>query len=91
MLFLPVNSQDKESIFAGSVLLVSLPTVGNVGQLAADLLICSFPFEMIGYLDTKGLVAAMAGNDAYTKKSNGKLCTAVEGLPLVFVLFLFQS
>lgn len=52
-------------------------SVGNVGQLAADLLINSCGMTRVGLLDTD-LVVPAVGNDAYDSDAPGTLHTQLE-------------
>lgn len=54
-------------------------SIGNVGQLAVDLLVASTRAERIGYLDTP-YVLPCVGNDAYGPVPNGELALPLEGL-----------
>ena len=67
-------------------------SIGNVGQLAVDLLISSLRTERIGYLDDP-YVLPCVGNDAYGPVPQGELALPLEGdllnPPPVFFFFLF--
>ena len=70
MLFKFIKSSDDDDIqLQDKTLLLSIPSVGNVGQLAADFLITNIPnTKKIGYIDTPH-VLPVVGNDAF--KHNG--------------------
>lgn len=53
-------------------------SIGNVGQLAVDLLVASMKAERVGYLDTP-FVLPCVGNDAYGPVPNGELALPLEG------------
>lgn len=53
-------------------------SIGNVGQLAVDLLVASMKAERVGYLDTPFVVPCV-GNDAYGPVPNGELALPLEG------------
>jgi proteasome assembly chaperone 2 len=48
-----------------------------VGQLTRDLLVPSLQIPHVGYLDDP-YVLPCAGNDAYTKRGSGVLCSNLE-------------
>ncbi|KAK4340294.1 hypothetical protein RND71_041756 [Anisodus tanguticus] len=52
-------------------------SVGNVGQLAVDLLVASLRAERIGYLDDPNVVPCI-GNDAYWSSPSGELALPLE-------------
>ncbi|CAB4290316.1 unnamed protein product [Prunus armeniaca] len=60
-----------------STLLLPALSIGNVGQLAVDLLVASTRAERIGYLDTP-YVLPCVGNDAYGPVPNGELALPLE-------------
>lgn len=53
-------------------------SIGNVGQLAVDLLISSTRTERIGYLDDP-YVLPCVGNDAYGPIPRGEVALPLEG------------
>lgn len=60
-------------------------SIGNVGQLAADLLVSSMGTERVGYLDDP-YVLPCVGNDAYGPVPQGDLALPLEGaFPFCFV------
>lgn len=59
-------------------------SVGNVGQLAVDLLVSSLKADKIGYLDDPNVLPCV-GNDAYSPAPPGKLALPVEGF--IFLIF----
>lgn len=60
-------------------------SIGNVGQLAVDLLIASTRAERIGFLDDPNVLPCV-GNDAYWPSPQGQLALPLEG-----TLFLHLS
>lgn len=50
--------------FSGQTLVVGIPSVGNVGQLALDVLITTFGAHRVGYLNSP-LILPLIGNDPY--------------------------
>ena len=67
-------------------------SIGNVGQLVADLLISSMGSERVGYLDDPNVLPCV-GNDAYGPFPQGDLALPLEGAPLLvsfYYLFLFN-
>ncbi|XP_009761533.1 uncharacterized protein [Nicotiana sylvestris] len=60
-----------------STLILPALSVGNVGQLAVDLLVASLRAERIGYLDDPNVVPCV-GNDAYWPSPPGELALPVE-------------
>lgn len=61
-------------------------SIGNVGQLAVDLLIASTRAERVGYLDDPNVLPCV-GNDAYWPSPQGQLALPLEGTSL-FTHFL---
>lgn len=60
-----------------STLILPALSIGNVGQLAVDLLIASTKAERIGYLDDPNVLPCV-GNDAYTPTPEGDLALPLE-------------
>lgn len=60
-----------------STLLVPALSIGNVGQLAVDLLISSTRAERIGYFDDPNILPCV-GNDAYYPTPQGELALPLE-------------
>ncbi|KAG8364277.1 hypothetical protein BUALT_Bualt19G0111600 [Buddleja alternifolia] len=60
-----------------STLILPALSIGNVGQLAVDLLISSLKAEKIGYLDEPNVLPCV-GNDAYSPSPPGNLALPVE-------------
>ncbi|KAL0348384.1 UNVERIFIED_CONTAM: Proteasome assembly chaperone 2 [Sesamum angustifolium] len=60
-----------------STLVLPALSIGNVGQLAVDLLISSLKRRKIGYLDEPNVLPCV-GNDAYSPSPLGKLALPVE-------------
>ena len=59
-------------------------SVGNVGQLAADLIISTLCLERVGYLYDDSIVPVI-GNDPFATEDTAKVCrlmTAAEGMLL---------
>ena len=56
-------------------------TIGNVGQLAVDLLISTLALPRIGFLEDDHVVP-MAGNDTFST-NQGKLSCAIEGIKAI--------
>jgi len=63
--------------FSGATLVLPCLTIGNVGQLALDLLISTFEIPRVGFLDHP-YVLPMVGNDAFTPNGSGVLTTSLE-------------
>lgn len=59
-------------------------SIGNVGQLAVDLMVSSTGAERIGYLDDPHVLPCV-GNDAYGPLPQGELALPLEG---IFALLL---
>lgn len=59
-------------------------SIGNVGQLAVDLLVSTMRAERIGYLDSP-FVLPCVGNDAYGPVPQGDLALPLEGASLSFL------
>lgn len=57
-------------------------SIGNVGQLTADLLVSSMGSEKVGYLDDP-YVLPCVGNDAYGPFPQGDLALPLEGAYMV--------
>ncbi|XP_051145408.1 uncharacterized protein LOC127261206 [Andrographis paniculata] len=60
-----------------TTLILPALSIGNVGQLAVDLLISSLKAERVGYLDEPNVLPC-AGNDAYSPSPLGKLALPLE-------------
>ncbi|THG13419.1 hypothetical protein TEA_000786 [Camellia sinensis var. sinensis] len=60
-----------------STLILPALSIGNVGQLAVDLLISSMRAERIGYLDDPNVLPCV-GNDAYSPTPQGHLVLPLE-------------
>ncbi|XP_057769804.1 uncharacterized protein LOC130989739 [Salvia miltiorrhiza] len=60
-----------------STLILPALSIGNVGQLAVDLLISSLEAEKIGCLDDQNVLPCV-GNDAYSPAPLGKLALSLE-------------
>lgn len=73
-----ISETDQKPSFDQFELLVAVPSLGNVGQLAADILISNFAAKRVGYLYTK-YILPVVGNDPYYKNTKGEMHTASEG------------
>jgi proteasome assembly chaperone 2 len=69
----------EELDFSNKTIILGIPSVGNVGQLALDFLISSFDAKRVGFLDSQ-YILPVVGNDPYlTEKSKtGELHTSAE-------------
>jgi proteasome assembly chaperone 2 len=67
-------------------------SIGNVGQLAVDLIVSSTRAERIGYLDDPHVLPCV-GNDAFGQLPQGELALPLEGTfaPLFIVNFLLSK
>lgn len=65
-------------------------SIGNVGQLAVDLLISSLEAEKIGCLDDPNVLPCV-GNDAYTPSPVGKLALPLEGFFFLLIIFYVSA
>ncbi|XP_061521545.1 proteasome assembly chaperone 2 [Phycodurus eques] len=74
-----ITSQNSPPVFKDLTLVMPVVAVGNVGQLAVDLLISTLNLPRVGYLHTDCLIP-MAGNNPYAtgKEDAGELHTAAE-------------
>ncbi|XVF45829.1 hypothetical protein PTKIN_Ptkin02bG0238200 [Pterospermum kingtungense] len=72
-----VTEQGKQPNEQCSTLLLPALSIGNVGQLAVDLLVSSMKAEKIGYLDDP-FVLPCVGNDAYGPIPCGELVLPLE-------------
>ncbi|XP_061674946.1 proteasome assembly chaperone 2 isoform X2 [Syngnathoides biaculeatus] len=74
-----ITSQNSPPVFKDLTLVMPAVAVGNVGQLAVDLLISTLDLPRVGYLHTDCLIP-MAGNNPYAtgKEDAGELHTAAE-------------
>lgn len=61
-----------------STLLMPALSIGNVGQLAVDLLVSSSSARRVAYLDEPSVLPC-AGNDAFGPDAVGDLALALEG------------
>jgi len=75
VLFFSDIASGKVDLSGSRIVLPSL-TIGNVGQLAVDLLISTLTLPRIGFLEDDHVVP-MAGNDTFTT-NQGKLSCAIE-------------
>lgn len=66
-------------------------SIGNVGQLAVDLLISSTRAERIGYFDEPNVLPCV-GNDAYWPTPQGDLALPLEGHSSTFTyIYIYTS
>ncbi|KAL9230899.1 hypothetical protein vseg_006190 [Gypsophila vaccaria] len=72
-----VKEQGKTSDAECSTLVLPAISIGNVGQLAVDLMISTTKAEKIGYLDDPALLPCV-GNDAYGTLPLGRLALPLE-------------
>ncbi|XP_068323813.1 uncharacterized protein [Pyrus communis] len=72
-----VAEHGKHAHGGSSTLILPALSIGNVGQLAVDLLVASMKAERVGYLDTP-FVLPCVGNDAYGPVPNGELALPFE-------------
>ncbi|KAK5577065.1 hypothetical protein RB653_002002 [Dictyostelium firmibasis] len=73
-------SIDNSSIsFKNHTLIWPSLTLGNIGQLTIDVLICSFEFKRIGFIADENIVPII-GNDCFTTldSNNGIMSTSIE-------------
>ncbi|KAF2068665.1 hypothetical protein CYY_010010 [Polysphondylium violaceum] len=70
------NIKDNVS-FKDNILIWPALTLGNVGQLSIDLLICTYKFERVGFIVDSNILP-IVGNDTYTPKGQGVLSTSIE-------------
>ncbi|XP_004300040.1 PREDICTED: proteasome assembly chaperone 2 [Fragaria vesca subsp. vesca] len=75
MEFIP--EQGKNVLADSSTLILPALSIGNVGQLAVDLLVASTKAERVGYLDTPFILPCV-GNDAYGPVPQGELALPLE-------------
>jgi proteasome assembly chaperone 2 len=74
----PSSEEDVAIHFSQTTLITSIPSVGNVGQLALDLLIRNIPNTIrVGYIQSP-YVLPMVGNDAFGESEEGRLHLAAE-------------
>jgi len=72
-----------EGSTAGATILIADVSLGNVGQLAADLIVTTLQLERVGFFDDDAVLAVVGAEEG------GKLCTSIEiygGKEGVFVL-----
>ncbi|XP_077233182.1 clast3-like protein isoform X2 [Tasmannia lanceolata] len=72
-----ILEDDKDPHPECSTLILPALSIGNVGQLAIDLLISSMRAERIGYLDDPSVLPCV-GNDAYGPVPEGDLALSLE-------------
>mmetsp|Transcript_13676 Transcript_13676/g.34449 ORF Transcript_13676/g.34449 Transcript_13676/m.34449 type:complete len:258 (-) Transcript_13676:352-1125(-) len=64
-------------VLAGATLLLPGVSIGNVGQLAVDLLVHSLKLRRVGFLESQYVLPSV-GNDAYSATGTGKLAVEME-------------
>jgi proteasome assembly chaperone (PAC2) family protein len=69
--------EEQTTTFENKLILVGIPSIGNVGQLSIDLLINSLQAKRVGYFYTK-FVLPVVGNSPFSEEKND-LHTRVEG------------
>lgn len=74
-----ISSENSPPVFKGFTLVMPAVAVGNVGQLAVDLIVSTLNMSRVGYLHTDCLIP-MAGNNPYPtcKEDAEELHTAAE-------------
>ncbi|XP_033126060.1 proteasome assembly chaperone 2-like [Anneissia japonica] len=77
-MFVPLNNCDTTK-WSDFTLICPCISVGNVGQLATDLLISTLKMQQVGYLYDSSMLP-MCGNDPFSTSGlvEGKLCTSAE-------------
>jgi hypothetical protein len=83
MYFIYSPYENSSSDFSSHSLVLPALTVGNVGQLTIDVLICTFKCPRVGFIDDPFVLPAV-GNDPFTPVRNGILTTKLEGSLLIF-------
>uniref|UniRef100_A0A3B3V5K4 Proteasome assembly chaperone 2 n=1 Tax=Poecilia latipinna TaxID=48699 RepID=A0A3B3V5K4_9TELE len=78
-----ISSQDSPATFQGFTLVMPAVAVGNVGQLAVDLIVSTLNMRRVGYFHTDCLIP-MAGNNPYAsgKADAEELHTPAEGVQI---------
>ncbi|KAJ8291081.1 hypothetical protein GJAV_G00021160 [Gymnothorax javanicus] len=76
-MFIPI--ENSSTSFKGYTLVMPAVSVGNVGQLATDLIISTLNMPRVGYFHTDCLIP-LAGNNPYDPSANNstELCTTAE-------------
>jgi proteasome assembly chaperone 2 len=77
MYFIYSPYENSSSDFSSHSLVLPALTVGNVGQLTIDVLICTFKCPRVGFIDDPFVLPAV-GNDPFTPVRNGILTTKLE-------------
>ena len=78
-----------ESKWSNYTFIFPCVSVGNIGQLATDLIISTVPnMKKSGYLINNRLVQPIIGHDPYNQNSN-ELCLGVECNLNSLIFFLF--
>lgn len=89
--FVPaLNQRNIESQFAGCTLVVPAVSIGNVGQLATDLLLNAYGAQKVGYIYQPDNIAPMVCADALAARQEdvkGALTVSTEGLCAHFTQF----
>lgn len=69
---------ETQTSFQHYKLIVGLPSLGNVGQLGADILISTLGAKRVGYIHSK-CILPLIGNDPHVIDTSGVLHVAAEG------------
>eukprot|EP00249_Psilotum_nudum_P010832 c22798_g1_i1 orf=199-1044(+) len=77
MEFFPSGSSKHAPGLQATTLILPSLCIGNVGQLAVDLLISSLQVEKVGFLDDPHVLPCV-GNDPFGPEANGELTVALE-------------
>ena len=84
MQFFDEQGENIQLDLSQKIVAIGIPSIGNVGQLAVDVLVSTMNASRIGSFDAGNLVVEMVGNDPYLSANSlaGELHTAMEGLLL---------
>uniref|UniRef100_A0A3P9NU46 Proteasome assembly chaperone 2 n=1 Tax=Poecilia reticulata TaxID=8081 RepID=A0A3P9NU46_POERE len=87
-----ISSQDSPAAFKDFTLVMPAVAVGNVGQLAVDLIVSTLNMSRVGYFHTDCLIP-MAGNNPYAsgKEDAEELHTPAEGVQIQRSLVIMRS
>jgi len=78
-LFYPIPPTAPVPEFKGSTLLIPSVSVGNVPQLACDLLIATLKIPLVGYLHSSYIYAAVGTKEGQTVFGRGGIACPLEG------------
>ncbi|EAL70116.1 proteasome assembly chaperone 2 [Dictyostelium discoideum AX4] len=86
--FYSIDNNNNNISFKNHTLIWPSLTLGNIGQLTIDVLICSFEFKRIGFIVDEN-ITPIIGNDCFTTldNNNGIMSTSIE----VYQSSLFPS